>query len=104
MIILFWIIFRQPLTREIEQPNSEIGLRSALYGVIAIGNEAGVTPGASNGTCVLLANEGCVRALLKQSSHSHQKILDVRILALRGLSAICCVAECIREFEKVRKL
>ena len=28
---------------------------------------------------------------------------DIRILALRGLGAICCVAECIRQFESVRK-
>ena len=28
---------------------------------------------------------------------------DVRVLALRGLGAICCVAECIRQFESVCK-
>ena len=26
---------------------------------------------------------------------------EIRILALRGLGAICCVAECIRQFESV---
>ena len=26
---------------------------------------------------------------------------EIRVLALRGLSAICCVAECIRQFESV---
>ena len=56
---------------------------------------------AGNATCVLLAKEGCVKALLRQCAPSVQRSQDVRILALRGLSAICCVAECIREFEKV---
>ena len=56
---------------------------------------------AGNATCVLLAKEGCVKALLKQCHTSVQKSSDIRVLALRGLSAICCVAQCIREFEKV---
>lgn len=55
---------------------------------------------AGNQTCVLLAKEGCVKALLRQSHPANQKHQDVRIMALRGLSAICCVAECIRELEK----
>ena len=54
-----------------------------------------------NTTCNLLAKEGCVAALIKQCNASQQKCQDVRVLALRGLSSICCVAECIREFEKV---
>ena len=54
-----------------------------------------------NATCNLLAKEGCVAALIKQCNAVQQKCQDVRVLALRGLSSICCVAECIREFEKV---
>ena len=57
---------------------------------------------AGNATCVLLAKEGCVKALLKQCHHSLQRTSEIRVLALRGLSAICCVAQCIREFEKVK--
>ena len=82
-----------------------MGIRSALNNVIALGNEAGMGSGSSkagNQTCVLLAKEGCVKALLRQSHPANQKHQDVRIMALRGLSAICCVAECIRELEKVR--
>ena len=99
MIIIF-----QPLVREIDQPSSEVGIRSALHSVIALGNEAGMgnsSSQAGNATCVLMAKEGCVKALLKQAHHSLQRTSEIRVLALRGLSAICCVAQCIREFEKV---
>ena len=98
------IFFLQVLVKEIDNPNSPVGIRSAMHNVIALGNEAGMGNGSSkagNATCVLLAKEGCVKALLKQCNPPVQKCQDVRILALRGLSAICCVAECIREFEKV---
>ena len=95
----------QPLVREIDHPSSSVGVRSALHSVIALGNEAGMGNGGGckmgNVTCSLLAKQGCVKALLKQCNPSQQKYQDVRILSLRGLSAICCVAECIREFEKV---
>ena len=73
--------------------------------MIALGNEAGMgnsSSQAGNATCVLLAKEGCVKALLKQCHHSLQRTSEIRVLALRGLSAICCVAQCIREFEKVK--
>ena len=68
-----------------------------------IGNEAGMGNSSQlgNATCNLLAKEGCVAALIKQCNAVQQKCQDVRVLALRGLSSICCVAECIREFEKV---
>ena len=72
--------------------------------MIALGNEAGMgnsSSQAGNATCVLLAKEGCVKALLKQAHHSLQRTSEIRVLALRGLSAICCVAQCIGEFEKV---
>jgi hypothetical protein len=76
-------------------------MRSALHSIIALGNEAGMGTNSSIGNtiCILLAKEGCVKALLKHCNAGHQKCQDVRILALRCLSAICCVAECIREFE-----
>lgn len=91
----------KPIIREIDHPSSPIALRSALHTVIALGNEAGMN-GSNSGNivCAHLSREGCVRALLKQSNQSNQRDQDVRILALRGLSAICCVAECIREFEQ----
>ena len=101
----YYLDFFQPLVREIDHPSTSVGVRSALHSVIALGNEAGMGNGSGsklgNATCSLLAKEGCVKALLKQCNFNHQKCQDVRILALRGLSAICCVAECIRELEKV---
>jgi len=95
----------RPLVREIDHPTSSVGVRSALHSVIALGNEAGMGSNSGsqlgNTTCNLLAKEGCVAALIKQCNASQQKCQDVRVLALRGLSSICCVAVCIREFEKV---
>ena len=85
------------------QPSSEVAIRSALHTVIHLGNEG------PNSVCSLLAREGGVRALLKhcrlcnnyrQSLHNQ----DLRVLSLRGLSAICCMADCIRELEKVRRV
>ena len=93
----------QPLIRELTQPSSEVAIRSALHTVIHLGNEG------PNSVCSLLAREGGVRALLKhcrlcnnyrQSLHNQ----DLRVLSLRGLSAICCMADCIRELEKVRRV
>ena len=102
---LVLIIFFQPLVKEIDGPNSPVGIRSAMHSVIALGNEAGMgssgSSKAGNAICGLLAKEGCVRALLRQCLPNVQRNQDIRILALRGLSAICCVADCIREFEKV---
>ena len=99
------IIFFQPLVKEIDGPNSPVGIRSAMHSVIALGNEAGMgssgSSKAGNAICGLLAKEGCVRALLRQCLPNVQRNQDIRILALRGLSAICCVADCIRELEKV---
>lgn len=91
----------QPLIREISHPSSEVGIRSALHTVIHLGNEG------PNSVCSLIAQEGGVRALLKhcnipdnfRQSLQHQHI---RILSLRGLSAICCMASCIRELENVK--
>lgn len=105
----------QLLIRELDTPSSEISLRSALNTVILLGNEG------SNHLCSLLAREGGVRCLLRhchliysplpsmnnlnssQSSPITVPADEIRILALRGLSSICCVAECIREFEQVLK-
>lgn len=102
----------QLLIRELDTPSSEISLRSALNTVILLGNEG------SNHLCSLLAREGGVRCLLRhchliysplpsmnnlnssQSSPITVPADEIRILALRGLSSICCVAECIREFEQ----
>jgi len=96
----------RPLVREIDHPTSSVGVRSALHSVIALGNEAGMGNSSQlgNATCNLLAKEGCVAALIKQCNAVQQKCQDVRVLALRGLSSICCVAECIREFEKAEGL
>ena len=107
------------LINELAAPASEITLRSALNTIILLGNEG------SNHLCTLLSREGGVRNLLRhchliygQTSSSTSGRFDpaagpgsplvsfpadeIRILSLRGLSSICCVAECIREFEQVR--
>ena len=74
--------FFQVLVKEIDNPNSPVGIRSAMHNVIALGNEAGMGNGSSkagNATCVLLAKEGCVKALLKQCNPPVQKCQDVRM-------------------------
>ncbi len=86
----------QILVTELESPSSLLALRSSINTMILLGNEG------SNHLCSLLAREGAVRGLLR---HCHDgsglDAVEVRVLALRGLSSICCVADCIREFERV---
>jgi hypothetical protein len=94
------IFIFQPLVREIAQPTSDVGIRSALHTVIHLGNEG------PNSVCALLAREGGVRALLKNcrlpnNIRQNLQTQDLRVLSLRGLSAICCMADCIRELECV---
>eukprot|EP00095_Tigriopus_kingsejongensis_P011759 snap_masked-scaffold241_size241811-processed-gene-1.3 protein:Tk11759 transcript:snap_masked-scaffold241_size241811-processed-gene-1.3-mRNA-1 annotation:"conserved hypothetical protein" len=102
----------QMLLRELDTPSSEISLRSALNTIILLGNEG------SNHLCSLLSREGGVRCLLRHCQLIYSPVFangnlntsqmgpgnlpadEIRILALRGLSSICCVAECIREFEQ----
>ena len=76
--------------------------------MVLLGNEG------SDRVCSIISREGGVRALLQLCRQHHnnarpaydrfspQEVSETRILALRGLSSVCCVAECIREFEKVR--
>ena len=95
------------MLNELAYPSSEISLRSALNTIILLGNEG------SNHLCTLLSREGGVKGLIAHclaagGSQANGELVDpiraeTRILALRGLSSICCVAECIREFEHVRK-
>jgi len=74
--------------------------RSAAAAVLALGNAG---PGR---VCSLLGREGAVDALtalaVKRSSPAMNS--EDRVLVLRALSAICCVADCIRRFEAVRLL
>ena len=58
--------------------------------------------------CNVFAVEGGVRTLLRLCDLSATSVpqkaaaaVDVRVLSLRSLGAICCVAECIRQFESV---
>ena len=56
--------------------------------------------------CNVFAVEGGVRILLRlcdlsATSVPQKAAADVRVLSLRSLGAICCVAECIRQFESV---
>ena len=93
----------QILVTELDSPSSALALRSCIHTIVLLGNEG------SNHLCSLLAREGAVRGLLRHcdnqlragnSNYSSDRA-EVRVLALRGLSSICCVADCIREFEHV---
>ena len=97
----------QILVTELETPTSVLALRSCIHTIVLLGNEG------SNHLCSLLAREGAVRGLLRHCDNGNQERAgnsncsfsadraEVRVLALRGLSSICCVADCIREFEHV---
>ena len=92
---------------ELDAPSSLLALRSCIHTMVLLGNEG------SNHLCSLLAREGAVRGLLRHCDNGNQERAgnsncsfsadraEVRVLALRGLSSICCVADCIREFEHV---
>ena len=60
--------------------------------------------------CNVFAVEGGVRTLLRlcdlgaPSVPQKAAAADVRVLWLRSLGAICCVAECIRQFESVSQV
>ena len=98
----------QVLVAELESPRQGcVSLRTALHTLILLGNEG------STHLCALLAREGAVRASLRHcvladevagqaQMQQQQQAAEIRVLALRALSSVCCVAECIREFEKVR--
>ncbi len=86
------------LVDQLDCPSScPVSLRTSLHPLILLGNEG------STHLCALLAREGAVRAALRHCAISDGKNGDgeFRVLALRALSSVCCVAECIREFEKV---
>ena len=93
----------QILVTELDTPSSVLALRSCIHTIVLLGNEG------SNHLCSLLAREGAVRGLLRHcdnqlragNSNFSADRAEVRVLALRGLSSICCVADCIREFEHV---
>jgi hypothetical protein len=92
----------QILITELDTPSSLLALRSSMNTIILLGNEG------SNHLCSLLAREGGVRGMLRHCSNAANSAgadtpekSEVRVLALRGLSSICCVADCIREFEHV---
>ena len=91
---------------ELDAPSSLLALRSCIHTMVLLGNEG------SNHLCSLLAREGAVRGLLRHCDNDNRERAgnsncfsadraEVRVLALRGLSSICCVADCIREFEHV---
>ena len=97
--------FFQILIRDIESPSSELELRAALNTVIQLGNETSNLARISQ-VCNVFAVEGGVRTLLRlcdlsATSVPQKAAADVRVLSLRSLGAICCVAECIRQFESV---
>ena len=90
----------QVLIREIERPNSDNTIRQALNTVIQLGNETSNMSRISE-VCNIFAIEGGVRALLRHCDVRNASA-DVRIMSLRSLGAICCVSECIRQFESVK--
>ena len=74
---------------------SEMRLRSALSAVILLGNE-----GWSR-LCAALSKESCIKFLVVNAKSGSP---EVKILALRALSSVCCVSEAIREFENCNGL
>ena len=77
------------LVAELEQRDPD---PAALHALILLGNEG------SASLCSLLAREGAVRAALglclaeEEQEPQSQGRREIRILALRALSSVCCVA------------
>lgn len=76
----------------LEEPTSDMALRSALSSLIALGLEG---PHLSR----LVAHCSGVRALLSICLESRSS--SIRTAALRALATICCVVEAIRQLEQV---
>lgn len=76
----------------LEEPASDMALRSALSSLIALGLEG---PHLSR----LVAHCSGVRALLSICLESRSS--SIRTAALRALATVCCVVEAIRQLEQV---
>lgn len=76
----------------LEEPTSDMALRSALSSLTAFGLEG---PHLSR----LVAHCSGVRALLSICLESRSS--TIRTAALRALATVCCVAEAIRQLEQV---
>jgi hypothetical protein len=76
----------------LEEPTSDMALRSALSSLIALGLEG---PHLSR----LVAHCSGVRALLTICLESRSS--SIRTAALRALATVCCVVEAIRQLEQV---
>jgi hypothetical protein len=76
----------------LEEPTSDMALRSALSSLIALGLEG---PHLSR----LVAHCSGVRALLSVCLESRSS--SIRTAALRALATVCCVVEAIRQLEQV---
>lgn len=76
----------------LEEPTSDMALRSALSSLIALGLEG---PHLSR----LVAHCSGVRALLSICLESRSS--SIRTAALRALATVCCVVEAIRQLEQV---
>lgn len=78
-----------------EEEVDEGVVESAITEVTALGVNGGHV-------CRLVGRVGGIRALLGVCVEPRFK--KIRPLALRALATVCCIAECISFFEKVRAL
>ncbi|XP_067000307.2 protein inscuteable homolog [Anabrus simplex] len=79
------------LVNVLEEPTSEMALRSALSSLSTLGLEGRHLSG-------LVAQCGGVRALLSVCIESRSS--SIRTAALRALATVCCVADSIRQLEQ----
>ena len=86
------LLTSQVLVGVLEEPTSDLALRSAISSLTTLGMEG---PHLSK----LVANCSGVRALLSVCLESQSP--TIRTAALRALATICCVVEAIRQLEQV---
>lgn len=80
------------MVRVLEEPKTELALRTALSALTTLGLEG-------NQLCELVSKCGGIRALLAVCLEA--RATAVRVSALRALATICCVSATIRQFEQV---
>ncbi|KAK6626100.1 hypothetical protein RUM43_006404 [Polyplax serrata] len=81
----------QALIRVLEEPRTELTLRTALSALTSLGLE-------SNQLGLVVSKCGGIRALLAICLEA--RATAVRVSAHRALATVCCVAETIRQFEQ----
>lgn len=83
----------QALVHALEEPKTELALRTALSALMSLDLEGSVLSH-------LVARSEGVRALLAVCLEA--RATAVRVMALRAMTVVCCMSETIRQFEQVR--